>query len=220
MGTAPRLEEIKAKLAELPKRDVPTIRSLCKELSVRLKEEPAEGVFHLAVQLIEDGEWNLRHIAYELVAHHKPTMRSLDSVRLNELGKGIDSWYATDTFSPYLAGPAWANGQIPDGTVQQWIDSPDLWYRRAALVATISLGRRGAPGDTERVLWVCRQLVDDRDDMVVKALSWALRELTKTDSAAVASFLEEFQGRVSARAVRETRNKLRTGLKNPKRSAT
>jgi 3-methyladenine DNA glycosylase AlkD len=32
-------------------------------------------------------------------------------------------------------------------------------------------------------LEVCRALIDDRDDMVVKALSWALRELANRNGA-------------------------------------
>jgi 3-methyladenine DNA glycosylase AlkD len=57
--------------------------------------------------------------------------------------------------------------------------------------------------------------VNDRDDMVVKAMSWALRELTKSDRAAVERFLASHD--VAARVRREVMNKLKTGLKNPER---
>jgi 3-methyladenine DNA glycosylase AlkD len=52
--------------------------------------------------------------------------------------------------------------------------------------------------------------------MVVKAMSWALRELSKRDQKAVRSFLDEHRDKLSARVLREVRNKLSTGLKNPK----
>jgi len=51
--------------------------------------------------------------------------------------------------------------------------------------------------------------------MVVKAMSWALRELVVHDPDAVWAFLGEHEGRLAARARREVRNKLTTGLKNP-----
>ena len=54
----------------------------------------------------------------------------------------------------------------------------------------------------------------DRDDMVVKAVSWALRELAKRDPRAVRDFLARQP--VAARVAREVRNKLTTGLKNPR----
>jgi 3-methyladenine DNA glycosylase AlkD len=52
--------------------------------------------------------------------------------------------------------------------------------------------------------------------MVVKAMSWALRELSKRDPKTVGRFLDEHEGVLAARVVREVRNKLSTGLKNPR----
>jgi 3-methyladenine DNA glycosylase AlkD len=71
-------------------------------------------------------------------------------------------------------------------------------------------------GDVERTLAVCRMLVDDYDDMVVKALSWALRALVVHDAEAVNDFLEEHGEVLAARVKREVRNKIATGLKNPR----
>ena len=61
------------------------------------------------------------------------------------------------------------------------------WWRRAALVSTVPLNvaARGGHGDPRRALAVCRLLVDDPDDMVEKALSWALRCLVPHDRAGV-----------------------------------
>ena len=60
-------------------------------------------------------------------------------------------------------------------------------------------------------------LVDDHEDMVVKAMSWALRELVVHDPDAVRAFLQEHENILAARVKREVRNKLTTGLKNPRR---
>jgi 3-methyladenine DNA glycosylase AlkD len=59
-------------------------------------------------------------------------------------------------------------------------------------------------------------LAHDRDDMVVKALSWALRALSAHDREAVQRFIEENRAALAPRVVREVANKLRTGLKNPR----
>jgi 3-methyladenine DNA glycosylase AlkD len=141
--------------------------------------------------------------------------------RLLRLGHGINSWFAVDAFACYLAGPAWRENQVADPLIHRWARSRDRWWRRAALVSTVPLNNkaRGGTGDTERTLAVCRRLVDDPDDMVVKAMSWALRELAKRDPRSVRSFLEEHAGVLAARVVREVQNKLATGLKNPRRRA-
>jgi 3-methyladenine DNA glycosylase AlkD len=60
----------------------------------------------------------------------------------------------------------------------------------------------------------------DRDDMVVKAVSWALRELAKKEPKAVEAFVKKHNKQLAPRVLREVRNKLTTGLKNPKNNAS
>jgi 3-methyladenine DNA glycosylase AlkD len=61
-------------------------------------------------------------------------------------------------------------------------------------------------------------LVRDRDVMVVKALSWALRELAKRDPKSVCEFLVNHEAVLAPLVSREVNNKLSTGLKNPRRT--
>ncbi len=61
-------------------------------------------------------------------------------------------------------------------------------------------------------------LVKDRDDMVVKALSWALRELARRDPESVREFLAEHREELAPRVLREVNNKVVTGLKNSRRA--
>ncbi len=63
-------------------------------------------------------------------------------------------------------------------------------------------------------LAVCQRVVTDRDDMVVKALSWALRSLIPWDAVAVAGFLREHEEVVAGRVAREVGTKLRTSRKS------
>ena len=77
---------------------------------------------------------------------------------------------------------------------------------------------RGGSGDTDKTLMICRIVAEDADDMVVKALSWALRELSKRAPEAVRKFLHDHRESLALRITREVNNKLRTGLKNPRRA--
>jgi 3-methyladenine DNA glycosylase AlkD len=161
----------------------------------------------------------LHFIACELIARH-PAAKALNADEFDRLGRGMRSWNETDTFAIYLAGPAWRNGQISSAVIHRWARSPDRWWRRAALVCTVPLNRktRGGRGDAKRTLAVCRMLEKDRDPMVVKALSWALRDLAIRKPSAVRGYLAQRRGHLPALALREVRNKLDTGLKNPRKS--
>jgi 3-methyladenine DNA glycosylase AlkD len=70
-----------------------------------------------------------------------------------------------------------------------------------------------------RTLKICRLLVGDHEDMVEKALSWALRELVVHDAGAVKDFIAEHEATLGSLVKREVGNKLRTGLKSPRRRA-
>jgi 3-methyladenine DNA glycosylase AlkD len=195
------------------------LRALRREFSKRLSAADAGFLLELARQLVAEPEVACRFMAYELVANHPEARNGLRARDVEALGRGLDSWGAVDTFGCYISGPAWRQGQLPDARVHRWARSPDRWWRRAALVSTVPLNckARGGQGDAPRTLAVCSLLLADRDDMVVKALSWALRELAKRDAPAVEGFLASHGQAVAARVVREVGNKLRTGLKNPRR---
>jgi 3-methyladenine DNA glycosylase AlkD len=209
--------EIDAEIRALPVQNTPGVRALRRTYSRKLSRADPEFVLALARELVYS--YGYREPAYELVQNHREAFRNLGPAELEELGRGMDSWWSVDSFARILSGPAWRDGQVPDGLIHRWAHSNDLWWRRAALVSTVALNVRshGGSGDTGRTLAVCGLLVDDHEDMVVKALSWALRALVVHDPEAVRGFLEMHEGRLAARVLREVNNKLATGLKNPRR---
>lgn len=208
--------QIDADIRALPVRKTATIRAVRRQYSRQLKQADPVFILDLARELIKT--YDQRWVAYELIRYHRATFLSLGQAELKELGRGINSWDTVDAFARILSGPAWLNGQVSDDLIHQWAGSEDQWWRRAALVSTVALNMRsqGGSGDVARTLTVCRLLLHDREDMVDKAMSWALRELVVHDPEAVAEFLAEHEADLSARVKREVRNKLTTGLKNPK----
>jgi 3-methyladenine DNA glycosylase AlkD len=207
--------EIDQRIRSLPDQTTEPKRQMRREYSRRLRDVSAADVLALAEALVPRQRW----VAYELLYHHPSRLAGLNTEAVERLGQGIDGWDSVDAFARYISGPAWQQGLISDETIQRWTTSPDRYWRRAALVSTVPLNLRaaGGSGDTARTLDICTHLVADRDEMVVKALSWALRELAHWDPEAVRRFLADHQGAVAARVRREVRHKLETGLKQPRR---
>jgi 3-methyladenine DNA glycosylase AlkD len=217
MNPAALVAEIESCIAALPERSTQTLRALRREYSKRIRAWPPGDVIETANELIAHGRIH-RFFADELIANHAGAMAGLDRKSLERLGGGMSSWDQVDCFACYLSGPAWREGRIDDGTVAGWAAKKDHWWRRAALVSTVPLNvrARGGQGDVRRTLRVCGLLIDDRDDMVVKALSWALRTLAQRDPHAVSQFLNANEERLPALVRREVRNKLTTGRKSVK----
>ncbi len=194
-----------------------TERAICRKYSALIHQASVEYVLDFAhMLLVTHGH---RWQAYELIAGHKGAFRSLREETLEELGQGINSWWTVDSFARTLSGPAWRDGLVPDELIVKWAGSPDFWWRRAALVSTVAFNIRsqGGKGDAPRTLSICRLLAADHEDMVVKGLSWALRELVYFDPSSVEWFLKEHEQVLAGRVKREVMTKLRTGLKNPRK---
>jgi hypothetical protein len=205
--------EISGRLEALgPDSRVPDFRAVRREYSGRLRAAPAADVIELARVLI--GRHGRRGVALELLHYHRAAFASLTPALVEELGQGMASWGATDHFGAYVAGPAWHAGMIGDEVIHRWARCADRWWRRAALVSCIY-----PRGKVSKTLAVSRMLAADKDDTVVKAVSWALRALVPCDRGAVERFLAEHDCVLAARIKREVRHKLDTGLKNPRRAA-
>jgi 3-methyladenine DNA glycosylase AlkD len=216
----PTADIIRETLENSPPRNTSEWRALRRRWSRALKRWPATEVIELGVKLIDLNLWG-RLTAYELIACHPSGVASLTPDSIRRLGDGLADWSGVDTFACYLAGPAWREGRLPTRHVHAWLRSSDRWERRTAVVCTVALNvpARGGSGDVDRTLEVCRRVVGDRDDMVVKAVSWALRSLVQWDRVAVARFVKTHGATLAPRVKREVGNKLKTGQKNPRAGA-
>jgi 3-methyladenine DNA glycosylase AlkD len=210
--------EIDREIRALPDQGVQPVRAVRRAWSRRLRSAPAEAVVAVAMALVDRQRW----IAYELLFHHAGALDRLRVEEVERLGEGMADWGSVDAFGCLVSGPVWRRGRLPDAAVHRWAASPDRWWRRAALVSTVPLNlrSRGGTGDARRTLDICRRMAADGDDMVVKALSWALRELVAWDPEAVRRFLDTHHEVLAARVRREVRSKLETGRKHPARRAT
>ncbi len=203
---------------------VPEAREIRRRLSARLKPESGADVLAIGLAIASAPEMKTaraRWVGWELIVQHKGAVAGLDLAMVMALGAGNSSWDEVDGYGLYIAGPAWLRGLISDADVLAWTASPDLWRRRAALVATVVLNSKthGGAGDVRRTLMIAEHLAADHEDMIVKALSWAVRTLVQWDRAAVEDFLVRHDGDLAARVKREVRAKLRTGRKNQKKPA-
>ena len=212
MDTGGIAKRTAARIRALPSRYTPFIREVRKSLSAELRGAEARDVVAIGEALAAHTP---RWVGYEIIARHRAALASLRLKDVERLGL-LDSWYAVDAFGICISGPAWRDGQIKDADIRRWAKSKDFWWRRAALVSTVPLNQKshGNGFRTQDTLAICEMLIDDREDMVVKALSWALRVLASRDPKAVRAFLDAHVDRLAARVKRETNTKLVTGRKN------
>ena len=219
LGSSERREKMKTYAPTVQKAmgvSNPEIRAVIKE--TRKKHgpgEPAEWI-DLCKSLVATGVFECQGIAFELIGRDRKLLDALTYNDLSALGKNLDNWASVDLYSVGIFGVLWRKGVVRDNHIYALLGSDNFWDRRVAVVSTVALNlkSRGGIGDTVRTIRVCERVVDDHHDMIQKALSWALRELSKRDREAVISFLERYEDRLANRVVREVNHKLDFGTKN------
>ncbi len=196
---------------------VPKLRQIAKAWYRAHKEIARDDLFALVEILWAGGSREERSVAFYLLEHYSKWVPDLPKAHFERWRRNLDSWVETDSLSWMLA--LWLMGD-PDtrmGYVWELIADEDVWSRRLALVPMARINR-GQIGDTfpDLTLQLIDRVKEERHPMITKAVSWVLREMSKTHRDWVAVYLEENRDVLANHIVREVDNKLRTGLKRGK----
>ncbi|WP_395638045.1 DNA alkylation repair protein [Pseudolysinimonas sp.] len=104
----------------------------------------------------------------------------------------VDNWDLVDLSAPEALGEALVDGDR--GVLDDLAASPVLWERRVAVLATFAFIRRG---DASTTLALAARLLQDREDLMHKAVGWMLREVGKRVSRdALLGFLDAHAARM------------------------
>ena len=194
----------------------PGIRLVQRDIKNRYRNLTGREWITLCKAMVESEVFECQLLAFDMIGKSRKLLGELDEEDLADLYKNLDNWASVDTFSVGIYGVLWRMGVVSDAHIDRLLQSENHWDRRVAVVSTVALNLKsvGGTGNTQRTLSVCERVVDDRHDMIQKALSWALRELSKRDRASVIEFMERFSHRLARRVIREVNHKLDFGTKN------
>lgn len=161
---------------------VPVLRRLVREhkgmaageaaklLRSKVHEHRLAGLL-LWAHLFEKGDARQRDEVFDLYLRHT---------------RYINNWDLVDLSAPQIVG---GSLQAEDTTfLESLAESPLLWERRIAIVATHAFIRRNVFTPTLRL---CEILLRDGHDLMHKACGWMLREVGKRDRVALSGFLQK-----------------------------
>jgi len=86
----------------------------------------------------------------------------------------VNNWDLVDASSEFILGP-WLLDR-DRAPLRELAASGSLWERRVAVLATFEFIRQG---DASTTLELAERLLDDREDLIQKAVGWMLRETGK-----------------------------------------
>lgn len=192
----------------------PEMRQVARSWMAAHKALAPAGVLAIAGALWDAGSRDERMVGLFMLERDKRALRDLTWDHFDRWRGDIDNWIVCDQLATKVFGP-WIT--LDPGRRLPYLDlliaEPGLYSRRLALVATVPLNRTAKTAIPAQTLAMIDRVRHERQAMISKAVSWALRELAKTHAAAVAAYLDAHRQELAGNVVREVANKLETGLK-------
>ena len=163
----------------------PQMRALARSIHEAHRHDwSIDQAMAFADALIVDRHLEVKSVGIEVVARYRRgfTPRLLPRWKGWLVANHSANWATTDAICGLLIGPLLVAHPSLAVRMRSWArDRRSLWVRRASIVGLIPLARRGAALD---VLYdVAVRLHPDREDLIHKAVGWALREAGKADPA-------------------------------------
>lgn len=166
------------------------VRALARSIhAAHAADWSVEDAMRLADSLIIDRHLEAKGVGVELVARYR---RAFTPSLLPRWKRWLSrdysaNWATTDAICGALIGPLLVTFPALARELAAWSTHSNMWVRRASVVAMIPLARKGEALDllytnAKRLHW-------DPEDLIQKAVGWALREAGKADPARLERYL-------------------------------
>lgn len=117
----------------------------------------------------------------------------------------INNWDLVDLSSPNIVGSYIYNNNLDKRILYDMIKTHDLWNTRIAILATFYFIKNE---DYKDIIKMSEILIDDKRDLIHKALGWMLREVGKRDKTTLVKFLEKYSKKMPRTMLRYSIEKL------------
>jgi len=116
----------------------------------------------------------------------KKTINQLYKIYISSF-KYINNWDLVDVTCPHVTGKHLIDKDR--SILYKWAKSDNLWTKRIAIVSTFSFIRQNDLEDTFKIAEI---LLQDKHDLIHKAVGWMLREAGKRDLEKEEMFLKKY----------------------------
>jgi 3-methyladenine DNA glycosylase AlkD len=176
----------------------PERRSLVKKIAKGLPAPTSDELGSTARKLWKLEEREFQYCANDLIGiHWKVADKRFLADHVENLLTSKPWWDTVDGLGSVAISPLTDKFGC-EKLIAQWNKSPNMWLNRAAIQH--QRGRKFET-DVELVLQYCDDHSDSKEFFIVKAIGWALRDISRINPRAVREFLKDHPdlGRVAVR---------------------
>lgn len=179
---------------------------LYREMKRRFTPEDKEGYEAGVLALWAGPHREQKYAAIEYATQHRSFVAPASIELYERLVREGAWWDLVDGVASHLVGGAWAADRESISVLTDaWIEDPDMWIRRTAIIGQLRHKQRT---DEDRLFRYCLARAHETEFFVRKAIGWALREYSRTAPDAVRTFLVAHRGELSGLSFREGAKRL------------
>jgi 3-methyladenine DNA glycosylase AlkD len=171
----------------------------------RLAGLDGDGLLAVADACWQEPERELHYVAADALRRFNRVLGPGHLGRVRALVTTNSWWDTVDLLAVRVVGPLVARNRELVAEMDRWIDDPDRWVARTALLHQL-LAKSDT--DADRLFNHARRRAGDEDFFIRKAIGWALRQYARTDPDAVRAFVEAERDRLSPLSKREALKRL------------
>jgi 3-methyladenine DNA glycosylase AlkD len=168
------------------------LRLLSREIHLAQRERwTLKEAIAFADLLMPDPYLEVKAVGLEVVARYR---RDFTPTLLGQCKRWLANGYAanwatTDEMCGVLIGPVLLTHPELIPRMRGWSAHRNMWVRRASIVGLLPPVRRGSTHAVDLVYEIAKRLHSDPNDLIHKAVGWALREAGKIDSQRLERYL-------------------------------
>jgi 3-methyladenine DNA glycosylase AlkD len=186
---------------------VPKIRSIAKGFRKVHREIAKETLWGICWDLWQGDVHEERALAMTLLDEFSGLIDLTDMPALQRMLRESVNWDQVDEIAVHLVGAVLRKDQRALESVRRWAKDDSFWIRRAALLSQLLLFREGA-GDRALFYSLARDMMEEKEFFIRKAIGWVLRDISRMEPEEVARFVAENRERMSGVTLREATRRL------------
>lgn len=194
----------------------PGVRHIAKKWIKKHKDISLEGFINLLNSLYQGQSHDERLFGGILLEYQPKLRKQIDPFLINSWLNNAEGWSEVDSLCQMCFGQKemLTNWLVWKKLLEQLVKDKNIHKKRASLVLLTKPVRESDDNMLSNLAFNnIDKLKKEQDILVTKAISWLLRDLIKNHRKEVEEYLDKNVNILPKIALRETRNKLRTGRK-------
>jgi len=142
-----------------------------------------------------------KYLALDYATAHRSMVQPASLALYETLVREGAWWDFVDHIASHLVGGAFQKDRpAVEPTIRRWIDDPDMWIRRTAILSQL---RHKEETDQDLLFGLCLKRCHEKEFFIRKAIGWALRSYARVAPDEVTAFLVEHRAELSGLSFRE-----------------